>query len=168
MQNTYDNLEKIQRFILRNRGKIRNLQPVQNWRELEPNQIIGIDMLNQIEYITQDGESFFGIDQITQIKNLYNEKIRNLILTKRGEKLFDLNYGSEIYGFLFKTEFKIEDTTYASEYIKSLLKTNFSELFNVNIKVERKEDETQFVYFIYLEYEIPFIGNNTEIIEIIR
>jgi phage baseplate assembly protein W len=73
---------------------------------------------------------------------LYNEKIRNLILTKRGEKLFDLNYGSEIYGFLFKTEFKIEDTTYASEYIKSLLKTNFSELFNVNIKVERKEDET--------------------------
>lgn len=125
-------------------------------------------MLNEIEYIDNDGDSYFGFDQITQIKKLYNEKIRNLVLTKKGEKLFDLTYGSDLYNFLFIHEPKEQNTSLAKEYIISLLKTNFSELFNIEVKIDREDKELQFVYNIYLDYEIPFLGNNTEIISVMQ
>ena len=168
MQNTNDNLEKIQRFILRNRGRIKNLEQVQNQRELNPNQILGIDVLNEIEYINNDGDIYFGFQQITQIKKLYNEKIRNLVLTKQGEKLFDINYGSDIYNFLFTQELKEQNTEIARQYIFSLIQNNFSELLNIEVNIVREEDGSSFVYLIYLDYEIPFIGNNTDIIEILQ
>lgn len=168
MQNTNDNLEKIQRFILRNRGRIKNLEQVQNQRELNPNQILGIDVLNELEYINNDGDIYFGFQQITQIRKLYNEKIRNLILTKHGEKLFDINYGSDIYNFLFTQELKEQNTEIARQYIFSLIQNNFSELLNIEVNIVREEDGSSFVYLIYLDYEIPFIGNNTDIIEILQ
>ena len=168
MQNTNDNLEKIQRFILRNRSRIKNLEQVQNQRELNPDQILGIDVLNEIEYIDNDGDSYFGFQQITQIKKLYNEKIRNLVLTKQGEKLFDINYGSDIYNFLFTQELKEQNTEIARQYIFSLIQNNFSELLNIEVNIVREEDGSSFVYLIYLDYEIPFIGNNTDIIEILQ
>ncbi len=168
MQNTNDNLEKIQRFILRNRGRIKNLEQVQNQRELNPNQILGIDVLNEIEYINNDGDIYFGFQQITQIRKLYNEKIRNLVLTKQGEKLFDINYGSDIYNFLFTQELKEQNTEIARQYIFSLIQNNFSELLNIEVNIVREEDGSSFVYLIYLDYEIPFIGNNTDIIEILQ
>lgn len=168
MQNRNDNLEKIQRFILRNRGRIKNLEQVQNQRELNPNQILGIDVLNEIEYINNDGDIYFGFQQITQIRKLYNEKIRNLVLTKQGEKLFDINYGSDIYNFLFTQELKEQNTEIARQYIFSLIQNNFSELLNIEVNIVREEDGSSFVYLIYLDYEIPFIGNNTDIIEILQ
>lgn len=168
MQNTNDNLEKIQRFILRNRGRIKNLEQVQNQRELNPNQILGIDVLNEIENINNDGDIYFGFQQITQIRKLYNEKIRNLVLTKQGEKLFDINYGSDIYNFLFTQELKEQNTEIARQYIFSLIQNNFSELLNIEVNIVREEDGSSFVYLIYLDYEIPFIGNNTDIIEILQ
>ncbi len=168
MQNTNDNLEKIQRFILRNRGRIKNLEQVQNQRELNPNQILGIDVLNELEYINNDGDIYFGFQQITQIRKLYNEKIRNLVLTKQGEKLFDINYGSDIYNFLFTQELKEQNTEIARQYIFSLIQNNFSELLNIEVNIVREEDGSSFVYLIYLDYEIPFIGNNTDIIEILQ
>jgi|GEM_PF-7014668 len=38
----------------------------------------------------------------------------------------------------------------------------------MEVNIVREEDGSSFVYLIYLDYEIPFMGNNTDIIEILQ
>ncbi len=100
--------------------------------------------------------------EINNIKQLYNSRLRNMLLIKNTEIPFN-HIGSEIYEELFKPNEKVSESK-----LKNIITRTINEFFPNKIvlkdiivqELDDIDDEYNKKIQINVTYEIPYVGNN--------
>lgn len=153
---------KVQKLIKKEIDQIPNSKQVKKYMSKETTDV---DVWLKGKYVPLNEE--LGIYELQfedkmDIIKYYNNKIRNQLLTRKGEIPNKIDVGSELYDYVF-----FNDKLFSEEQVKVLIRDTLKEyvpdvIINSleDIVVERTIDqETGDIYvFITINYELPYIG----------
>lgn len=172
------NYDKIRKFYKDNTDKIKNYDKFQKL-VLESNKddlpFFDLNILGETvymdEYYYQSEELIpplvYIFNDIKDIKSLYNSRLKNLLLIKRGEIPLKNEFGSGLYDFLYSV-----DTNTILQNIKTHITTSINSYFGDNIILQLVDvkfrnnieetyvDNNRLMIDVDIFYEIPFIGDN--------
>lgn len=154
-------------------SKIKNQDKFQKQLQTEiSNVVLDIDFLGtaimQKNRPTNNASGYLTFKEITDVKQLYNQRLRNILLIKNGEVPFRSLLGSNCYTFLYNPDVTWIITNLKS-HIESQIKLFFTtELTVINVTVSLRsntdvniyEDQNRLMMDVVIDYEIPFLGQN--------
>ncbi len=168
-----DRQDKIKKLLKSNKDQIRNSDKIIKHRlETDSVPFFDVDILGNVitnrkydQYDQYDiPNELFIFKEVNDIKTLYNNRLRNVLLIKEGEIPFN-SIGSDIYDNLYTNDLKIIEPNIKSQIREKIRQYHRTDVIIQDIRLEKREidyndDHNRVIIDIMIDYEIPYVGNN--------